>query len=200
MVDRWWACERVSKWRWSLRPFKRINPASLAEKKKKEKKPNHQRSLDKILYYVSGRDDRRHRSLLGGAHSTPFFRSIQRYHIQRNYSLAVRGASPRSASANAAEDFGSSLPTISESQWSATAYARPPELARFLAPEIYCSRAERVPRSSNRHSTRALLPRPLSGIERWLTHKDLYLPVQSCPESLGTVKSSCSPDSRHGLN
>ena len=70
MVDRWWACERVSKWRWSLRPLKIINPACLAKKKKKEKKTNHQRSLDKILYYVSGRDDRRHRPLLGGAHST----------------------------------------------------------------------------------------------------------------------------------
>ena len=50
-------------------PFQKNQSREFGEKKKKEKKTNHQRSLDKILYYVSGRDDRRHRPLLGGAHS-----------------------------------------------------------------------------------------------------------------------------------
>ena len=45
-------------------------------KKKKKKKNNHQRSLDQILYYVSGREDCRHWPLLGGAHSMWMSRAI----------------------------------------------------------------------------------------------------------------------------
>ena len=84
----------------------------------------------------------------------------------------MRGVSSRSASAGDSE-------SPSEFQWSVTSCTRPSELAYFPAPEIYCSIAERVPRPSNRHSTRAFLPCPLSGIERCRARKDSWIRIRS---------------------
>ena len=66
--NKWWGaslvgCERVFKCRWSFRHF---NPGGLAGEGGKPIINDH--SI-KILYHVSGRDGRRRRPLLGGAHS-----------------------------------------------------------------------------------------------------------------------------------
>ena len=69
-------------------------------------------------------------------------------------------------------------------------------MACFPAPEIYCSIAQRVPRSSNKHPPRAFLPCSLSGIKRYRAHKDSWTRIRSATcLFFNTCRATCMDSS-----